>query len=197
MKIEIIDLSKSKESIKKIGNIILKEPELYEFAQDTLAHEKEIENEEDFSDDERAAVEFFNNEKQFGIYIELTEENLMLLETEGEGEDKSEIRAKMVDGQGNRVRIVIKTRKGWVTVFLGLNYFELINELSNKSEDFIFVGGLTTKYKNTRTMQYEKTMQDGENYSELKSYTFNLWQLVQIIELKDGMDLTYHPKPSE
>ena len=198
MKIKKVDLSKLKETISKVGAVLLEEDVLYEFAQDTLIHEIDIENDEELEDDEKRKIDFYNDgDRHYGMFVQVNEDNLMILETEIDGDEKTEIRAKKVDEEGKRIRMVIKTRKGWVTIFLGIGYFGLINELSDKSEDFVFVGGLTTQYKNLRTNKYEKVKQDDEEYSEFPSHSFNLWQLLHLTKKGTDMDLLYHPKPED
>jgi len=199
MKIDNIDLSKFDETIAKAGVVELKEDDLMEFAANTLMYEMNLEDKEELDDDMKRKLEFYNNGKQYGLYIKLNEDNLMVLETEDDDEgNKIKIRAKLVKGEGDqRIRLVIRTRRSWVGCFLGIRYFTLLNELSDSSESFIWVGGLQTQYKNLRSQEYEKDseLDPDERYSDFPTFTFNLWQIVHITKKGKSLDLIYHPKP--
>jgi len=196
MKFKNLDLNIVKEALERVGKRELKEEALLLFAKETVLHEltglnhRTILWENDEIDEEEINNFDFYNEKvyRYGILHEFNEENLVTLEREKDEEtgEITETKAKLVDEAGKLVRIVLITRLGWVTMFLSTNWFNTINEVSDKSDNFIFVGGLSTKYKNISAGTYDKVKNEDDEYSEFANYTFNIWQLVQLIQNKDG-----------
>lgn len=196
MKLKNLDLKIIKEAIERVGKRELKEEPLLLFAKECVLHELAglnhrtlmWENDE-IDEDEINNFDFYEEKGyRYGILHEFNEENLLTLEREKDEETGEivETKAKVVDEAGKLVRIVLITRAGWVTVFLSTNWFNTINDASDKSDTFIFVGGLVTKYKNLTTGDYDKVKDADDEYAEFKNYTFNLWQLVQLIKNKDG-----------
>lgn len=194
MKIKKIELDKFDEDISKVGHNELPEDEVEQFAYDTLIHEQNITNNEELEDKEKMKEPFYTKEgmKQVGIYVQLIDDNIRILEWE----DNEAVKVKRVKNQKDRLRLVIRTRKGWVSLFLGVRHFDMLNELNEKSGAFVFVGGLQTQYRNKRTKEYEKIKEKDEEY-DFESYTFNLWQLVHITQKGKETELKYYPKPDK
>jgi len=153
-----------------------------------LAH-TDLEFNDEIDEDQINEFDLYN-EKDYrtGILHEFDQDNLLTLEREKDEESGEivEIKAKTVGEDGKLVRIVLITRLGWITMFLSTNWFNTINDASDKSTAFIFVGSLSTKYKNLTTGEYDKVKDMDDEYAEFNNYTFNLWQLVQLIKTKDG-----------
>lgn len=196
MKIKNVDLSVIKEAIERVGKRELKEEALLLFAKEAVIYELAglsnrtlmWENEE-IDESEINDFDFYNEKGyRFGILQEFNEENLLTLEREKDEEtdEITEVKAKMVGENGKLVRIVLITRAGWVTMFLSTNWFNTINDATDKSDTFVFIGGLVTKYKNLTTGNYDRVKDEDDEYAEFKNFTFNLWQLVQVIKNKDG-----------
>ena len=196
MKLKNLDLSVIKEAIERVGKRELKEEALLLFAKEAVIYElaglnqRTLMWENDEIDEDQINNFDFYNEKgyRYGILQEFNEENLLTLEREKDEEtdEITEIKAKLVGENGKLVRIVLVTRAGWVTMFLSTNWFNTINEAADKSDTFVFIGGLVTKYKNLTTGNYDRVKDEDDEYAEFKNFTFNLWQLVQIIKNKDG-----------
>ena len=196
MKLKNIDLKIVKEALERVGKRELKEDALLQFAAETVKHEigglnhRTLMWENDEIDEDQINEFDLYNEKDYrtGILHEFDQDNLLTLEREKDEESGEivEIKAKTVGEDGKLVRIVLITRLGWITMFLSTNWFNTINDASDKSTAFIFVGSLSTKYKNLTTGEYDKVKDEEDEYAEFNNYTFNLWQLVQLVKTKDG-----------
>lgn len=205
MKIENIDIKVIEDAFERIGKTELPESELLEFAKNTLINETKLLGERtkmfeagEINEDEIGRFDFYGDGYRYGILTKINDDSLLTLEREKQDDGSYiDIKAKLVDDAGKRVRIVLRTRKGLVTVFLGASYFNILPSLSEKSENFIFIGGLTTKYKNMRTQKYDKVKDEDEEYSDFESYTHNLWQVVHIIRKGKSIELMAIEKPTE
>jgi len=205
MKIQNLDLEIFEEALERVGKREMTEPKLLEFVKDVVVHEttnlKErlaLFNEEKIEENEVNAFEFFSDGYHFGILAHFNNDNLLTLEREKQ-EDGSiiEVKAKFVDTDGKRVRLVLRSRKGLVTIFTSTAWFNTINELTDNSEHFVLVGSLATKYKNSRTQKWEKVKEEGEEYFEMENYTFNIWQVVQLLKKGKSIDLVVVEKEEE
>lgn len=198
IKIENLDIGIIEDALDRVGKRELPEEELLEFAKECLLYEKKMLNKRTkmFSDDEIEEKEInqfdFHNDDgyRYGVWVKFNNDSLLTLEREKDDDGNIiEIKAKPVDVDGKRIRLVIGTRKGLMTVFLGMDWFDIINDLLDKSEDFVLVGGLTIKWKNRRTQEWTETKEEKEEYYEREGYTYNLWQFVQIIKTGKGVKL--------
>lgn len=207
IKIENIDLDIIKRSLKRVGKQELVEAELFKFAKETLIHEQEktvsqeaLYEEKEIEENEINQFAFHDDGYRTGILAEFSEKNLLTISRDkDEFGVITEYKAQPIGEDGTRIRLVLITRRGYMTIFTSSSWLETINEAAekNKSENFILVGSLKTKYKNKRTQQYDSFKQENEEYHLIENYTFNLWQLIQIIKKGKSAFLKIIEKPIE
>lgn len=204
-KLENIDWDKIDQALERVGRRELSDEDLTKFAIETLEYEAEkieertemFENEE-IEEKDINNFDFYSDGYRFGIHAVVNNENLLTLDREKtESGLLEEVKVKFVDEEQTRVRFVLITRRGYVTVFTTVAWFDAMNDLLEKSQRFVFSGGLTVQYKNKRTQKFEKDMREGEEYYDLLNFTFNLWQMVQIYRKGKIMNLRIVEKPSE
>ncbi len=205
MKIQNLDLEMFDEALERVGKREMSEDGLMAFVKELLTHETtnlkervEMFDKEEIEEKEINQFDFYSDGYHFGILAHFNNDNLLTLEREKQDNgDSIEVKAKYVDQDGKRVRLVLRSRKGLVTIFTSTVWFMKLNELMETSEHFVLVGGLQTKFKNSRTQEWEKVKQENEEYYEMENYTFNLWQLVHLIKKGKTIDLVSIEKPEE
>lgn len=205
MKIQNLNLEIFDEALERVGKREMKESDLLEFVKELLVHEttnlrerlKEF-NDEKIEEKDINIFDFYSDGYHFGVLAHFNNDNLLTLEREKQDDGSViEVKAKFVDEDGKRVRLVLRSRKGLMTIFTSTVWFNTINELMDTSEHFVLVGGLTTKYKNSRTQEWEKVKSKDEEYFDMENYTFNIWQVVQLVKKGKSIDLVIVEKPEE
>lgn len=187
------DLSLIKDALERVGKRELPTGELLKFCKEAFLYDKAkiterlamFENEE-IEEKEINKFEFHSDGYRTAIYVEFNEDNLLIL---GRNEDGEEINIMPIDDEGTRFRLVIRTRRGNVTIFLGLGWVNTLVEAAEKTPRLILSGGLQTKWKNVRTQLYDKVKDEDEEYYDFPNFTFNIWQATQIIRKGKNMEL--------
>lgn len=195
-KLEKNVLETLKGAYDRVGKTELPEAELIEFIMETINYETQIitEREEMFQKKEIAEnqinlFDYFNDGYRSGIFAQFSKENLFEFVPKDEDGNVIEggevIQAKPIDDDRTRFLIRLRTRTGFMGIFLGVEKLQELSRYLKTEEGFIvvLVGGITKQFKNLTTGNYDKTVIEGEDYSEFINYTLNLWQF-GVLELK-------------
>jgi len=196
-------LSILNQSLDLVGKRELAEDQLQEFITKTLKHEvkeftsrrdmfnkKELENEAQIND-----FEFYSDGYRVGVFIELKEDNIIPFKDEN-GDDiqvmqlfKKKDKEFVLDEDGKKIPtgrciMKIKTRKGYMSIFIGLRKVEAIDQ----EHFYVLVGGMSTKWKVANSEEYEKhtKKKEGVEYTDYPEYTLNAWQFGEIAKTKGG-----------
>lgn len=192
----IDDLKLMKEAIDRSGKRYFDEDELKQFAEETIIHEIETlkERREMYKNEEisKTAInnfDFFNDGYHYGIFMEVKDDNVLPATYDDEDEPVYAMQLyKKKDGElvlnengepiaKEQLLTAWKTRKGRLGMFIGTEKYNLLVE--GEGETWIFVGGITTQYKNLTTGNYDKVKNETDKYGG-ESYTMNCWQIVKI-----------------
>jgi len=195
-KIEKNVLEVLKGAYERVGKTELPEDELIEFIMETINHETQIitEREEMFQKKEIAEnqinlFDYHTDGYRSGIFAQFSKENLFEFVPKDEDgnviEGGERTQAKPIDDDKTRYLIRLRTRTGFMGIFLGVEKLQELAKYLKTEEGFmvILVGGMSRQFKNLTTGEYDKTREEGENYSEIISYTLNLWQF-GVLEVK-------------
>jgi len=197
-------LSILNQSLDLVGKRELAQEQLQEFIRKTLEHEvkeltfrresfnkKELENETKIND-----FEFYSDGYRVGVFIELKEDNILPFKDE-DGNDiqvmqlfkKNKDKEFVLDENEKKIPtgrciMKIKTRKGYMSIFIGLKKVEAIDQ----EHFYVLVGGMSTKWKVANSEEYEKhsKKKEGVEYTDYPEYTLNAWQLGEIAKTKGG-----------
>ncbi len=190
-----INLDLLNESLERVGKRELTKEDLQKFVIETLKHEINTLNERKkaYENGEIEEIEindfpFYTDGYRSGILIKITDENIIPFRNE----DGDEIQVLVLykkdkDGQyqrdknGNliatdRCLMRLKTRKGFMSVFIGRSKVEELSE----GEFYVLVGGLSEQWKVANSEEYHRRKQDGVEYLERPYYTLNVWQIAHI-----------------
>jgi hypothetical protein len=203
-----ISLDLLNESLGRVGKRTLPKDELREFVMETLQHEtaKLTERQELFDNGEIKENEinnfpFHTDGYHYGIYLHLTEDAI----ADMRGEDGETIQVRqfpkkkngeiVYDEEGNEVMserclMRLKTRKGYMSCFLGLSKAEFLDT----DNHYVLVGGLTKKWlvansDSSNSDNYHAEKKEDVNYTDRPSLTFNLWQIAQIKKKGKGISI--------
>ena len=197
-------LSILNQSLDLVGKRELPKEELQEFIKKTLQHEvkeftvrktmfnnKELETELEINN-----YPFYTDGYRIGVFIELTEDNILLYkDKDGNDIQVMQLFKKDKDGEyttdkdgeyipTGRCVMKIKARRGYMSIFIGLEKVEAMDE----EHFYVLVGGLTTKWRvaNSEDFETHKKKEEGVEYTDFPEYTLNAWQLGEIAKIKSG-----------
>ena len=208
MSSEKIDLSLISSSLKRVGKNELPVEELKDFVMETLKYESMMLSEREamvtegeLKESEINNFDFYTNEHQTGVLIQLTEEHMYSVSIkDGKPVYARTLFKKDKDGEflededGNkiptgRVFMRLKSRRGGMGLFISTPKFEELD----KEGYVVLVGKLQTQYKNLTTNKYRTESQMNveisyaeehglilDDYSEFPSFSHNVWQIGKI-----------------
>lgn len=197
-------LSILNQSLDLVGKRELAKEQLQEFIKKTLEHEvKEFairkamfENKELETEAEINKFPFYTDGYRVGIFIQLTEDNILpfrdennneiqvlqLFKKDGEGEYTTDEDGEKIPT--GRCVMKIKARQGFMSIFIGLAKVEALDQ----EHYYVLIGGLSTKWRvaNSDDFETHKKREDGVEYTDFPEYTLNTWQLGEIARTKSG-----------
>ena len=196
------DLQILNQNLDLVGNRELPKEQLEEFIRQTLRHDvkestlrrkmfddKELEHEMDINN-----FPFYTDGYRTGIFIKLVPDNIWIQRDDEGNEIQVRQLYKKKDGEyiyddegemipTDRCLMRIKGRRGFMGVFIGLKKVNAINE----GNFYVFVGDLTTQYKVANSENdYHKKKEDGVEYTDIPSFTVNVWQIGELKKTKGG-----------
>ncbi len=156
-----------------------------------MFNKKELETEMEINN-----FPFYTDGYRSGVFIELKEDNILPFKDE-DGKDIQVMQLFKKDREGDyalnengkkiatdRCVMKLKTRKGYMSVFIGLSKVEAIEQ----EHFYVLVGGISTKWRVANSEEFEthKKKEEGVEYTDYPQYTLNAWQLGEIAKTKGG-----------
>lgn len=198
-----ISLDLLSESLERVGKREMAKENLEEFVKSVLQHETEMlkkrtkmYSEGEIAENEINTYPFFNDGYHFGVFIHLKDENIYSLGKDDNGEDlaikqlpKKKNNEVVRDEDGNivytdRCYMRLKTRIGGMSVFLGINKAESLED----DKHFVLVGGMSESYAVANSTEFHKQKEDGVEYSRTY-YTLNCWQIAKVEKKGKGINI--------
>lgn len=197
--VDVDDLSLLTEAFKRVGKRTLDKDDLKEYIENVLKHEalnlrerSQMFKDKEIKENAINDFDFYNDGYRYGVFILLSDENVIKIKDKDDDDklvDAKRLYKRQKDGEyatddngelipTKRIMMRMKSRLGGMMTFIGESKFDMMEQ----DHYYCFVGGMQIQWKDLDTNKYIKEKKKDGNYSDLPSYTMNVWQVGHIVK---------------